>query len=337
MTQTVRQSKETMRALVVDRYGPIEDVELREMPRPVPGAGELLIRVRAASINSADVRMIRARPFFVRFFSGFIRPLGGILGPDAAGEVIEVGEGVTRFKPGDRVCGDLMDSGAGGFAEYLTTTENLLAPIPEGVSFGQAAALPVAGLTALQSLRDAGGIQPGWEVLIDGASGGVGTFAVQLAKRFGAEVTGVCSTGKLEQTRTLGADHVIDYTVEDFTGNEKNYDLILSCNGVHSIYAYRRRLKPGGTFVSAGGSLGHVFGSMILGKLLAGPTGKKITNLHAHADTNDLEYLLELVATGGITPLIERTYPLERGVEALCYVDAGHARGKIVLTMEKPI
>lgn len=322
-----------MKALRYERYGPPEVLELVEMAKPEPAAGEVLLEVKAAALNAADVRLMRADPFFVRFFNGLLRPRIRP-GSDVAGIVRRVGAGVAEFAVGDEVFGDIFDYGAGAVAEYATAGVDVLVRKPDNVSFVAAAALPVAGLTALQSLRDKGGIAAGQRVLINGASGGVGTFALQLAKAFGAEVTAVCSTGKLEQARQLGADHVIDYRREDFTRNGRRYDLIVACNGSQSLFEYLRSLTPTGTFVAAGGDLGAVFGAMLLGPLYTKPAGRTVTNCHGRADKADLRFLAGLLESGGLQPVIDRTYDLTESVEAFRYLDAGHARGKVVVTIE---
>ena len=246
-----------MKAIICPRYGSPDVLQLREVEKPVPQADEVLIQIHAASLNSRDLRMLRANPFFMRLMpGGFFRPKNKILGGDFAGRVEEIGRGVTQFKPGDEVFGYLPSAtGRGTFAEYVCARENYISLKPANLTFEQAAAVPLAAMTALQGLRDKGNIQPGQKVLINGASGGVGTFAVQIAKAFGAEVTAVCSTRNLEMVRSLGADHVIDYTKEDFTKNGLKYDLILAVNGYHPISDYLRALKPEGSYVVAGGSM----------------------------------------------------------------------------------
>ncbi|MBD3372014.1 MAG: zinc-binding dehydrogenase, partial [Candidatus Coatesbacteria bacterium] len=259
-----------MKAVVYERYGPPEVLRHTELHKPEPRPGEVLIAVRATTVTAGDCRMRRADPFMVRFFNGLFRPRRiPVLGFEIAGVVEAVGEGVGSFRPGDEVCA-FNGFGFGGYAEFRRLPASgplktgVVALKPRNLDFGEAAAVPTGGITAVGFLRAAEPLA-GRRILIYGASGSVGTYAVQLAKHQGAEVTGVCSTRNLELVRSLGADHVIDYTAEDFTRNEKNYDLIVSCNGVHSIFEYRRCLKPGGTFVAAGGGLGPVFGSMILG------------------------------------------------------------------------
>jgi NADPH:quinone reductase-like Zn-dependent oxidoreductase len=244
-----------------------------------------------------------------------------------------LGGSVTQFKPGDEVFGDIAGGSGGGFAEYAAAPEKALAPKPANLSFEQAAAVPMAGVTALQGLRDEGKIQPGQSVLINGASGGVGTFAVQIAKAFGAQVTAVCSTRNLEQARAIGADHVIDYTKEDFTQSGQQYDLILAANGYHPLSAYERALKPQGIYVMAGGTFSQIFQSMLLGPRKSKPGGKKMGGVSAKASQGDLLILKEMIEAGEITPVIDRRYPLSETAEALRYLGDGHARGKVIITV----
>ena len=246
-----------MKAIICPRYGSPDVLQLREVEKPVPQADEVLIQIHAASLNSRDLRMLRANPFFMRLMpGGLFRPKNKILGCDFAGQVEVIGSRVTQFKPGDEVFGYLPSAtGRGTFAEYVCAREKYISLKPANLTFEQAAAVPLAAMTALQGLRNKGNIQPGQKVLINGASGGVGTFAVQIAKAFGAEVTGVCSTRNLEMVHSLGADHVIDYSEEDFTQNGQQYDLILAVNGYHPISDYLRALKPEGSYVVAGGSM----------------------------------------------------------------------------------
>jgi NADPH:quinone reductase-like Zn-dependent oxidoreductase len=271
-------------------------------------------------------------PIIIRLMvGGLLRPKDPRFGSDVAGTVQAVGENVQQFRPGDEVFG----CAKGAFAEYVLARETYLALKPATVSFEQAAAAPVAALTALQGLRDAGGIRPGQAVLIQGASGGVGTFAVQLAKAFGAEVTAVCSPKNLDLARSLGADHVIDYTQEDFTRNQQRYDLILAVNGYHSLSAYKRALKPQGTYVCAGGTLPQFFEAMLLGAWMSRTGGKKLGSMGiAKVNQQDLVYLGELLEAGKIVPVIDRTYPLSEIAEAIRYVEDTHAQGKVVITLE---
>ncbi len=320
-----------MKAIVCTKYGPPDVLRLEEVEKPAPRDNEVLIRVRAASLNAYDWHLLTADIFPVRLMGGgFLRPKDKIPGADIAGQVEAVGKSVTRFKPGDAVYGD---AGHGGFAEYVCAREDRLGPKPVNLSFEESAAVPMAGLTVLQALRDNGKIRAGKKVLINGASGGVGTFAVQIAKSFGAEVTAVCSTSKLDMVRSLGADVVIDYTREDFTKSGKRYDLILAANGYHSILAYRRALAPGGIYVMAGGKPAQLFQAMLLGPLVSIGSGKKLGGMVAKADPKDLDYLRGLLEAGTIKPVIDRRYALSETAEALRYLGEGHARGKIVITV----
>src|SRR5512135_2297490 len=270
-----------MKAIICPKYGSPDVLQLREMAKPVPQDDEVLIEIRAACLNSRDLRMLRANPFFMRLMpGGLFRPKNKILGADLAGQVEAVGSNVRQFKPGDEVFGYLPSAtGRGTFAEYVCARENLITLKPANLTFEQAAAVPLSAITALQGLRDNGNIQPGQKVLINGASGGVGTFAVQIAKAFGAEVTGVCSTRNLEMVRSIGADHVIDYTKEDFTQNGRQYDLILAANGYHPLSAYRRALTPQGIYVFSGGLPKQTFQSLFLGPIMSESHGRKMTSV----------------------------------------------------------
>jgi NADPH:quinone reductase-like Zn-dependent oxidoreductase len=264
-----------MKAIVYREYGPPDVLNLEEVQKPTPKDDEVLVKVHAASANAADWHLMRADPFLVRVMGfGLLRPKNGLLGADISGRIEAVGRNVTQFQPGDEVFGNLFGRGLGGFAEYACATEDALASKPANVSFEEAAAVPLAAVTALQGLRHKGQVQPGQKVLINGASGGVGTFAVQIAKTFGAEVTGVCSTAKLDMVRSIGADHVIDYTKEDFTRNGQHYDLILAANGYHPISNYKRALSPNGTYVMTGGSGAQMLQAMTLGPIMS-ITGSK--------------------------------------------------------------
>ena len=325
-----------MKAAVYTRYGPPDVLKLVEREQLAPADDQVLVKVRAASVNAADWRMLMARPFLARLYSGLLRPKRQVLGADVAGTVERVGTNVRRFEPGDTVFGDLMPHGWGGFAEYAVAHEEAFASKPARLTFEEAAALPMAGVTALQGLRDAGGLRPGEKVLVHGASGGVGTFAVQLAKLLGAEVAGVCSTGKVDLVRSLGADHVIDYTREDFTRGGERWDLILAANGDHPILDYQRALRPGGRYVMAGGSSRQMFEALILGQLIFMGSGKRMAALSAKVNPKDLAYLADLVETGQLKPLIDRRYPLREVPEAIRFVAEGHARGKVVVDVAEP-
>jgi NADPH:quinone reductase-like Zn-dependent oxidoreductase len=305
--------------------------------KPIPQEDEVLIQIHAASLNSRDLRMLRANPFFMRLIpGGLFHPKNKILGADVAGRVETVGRYVKQFKPGDEVFGYLpVATGRGTFAEYVCAKENLITLKPANLTFEQAAAVPLAAITALQALRDKGQIQPGQKVLINGASGGVGTFAVQIAKAFGAEVTGVCSTSKVDMVRSIGADHVIDYTQEDFTKNGQHYDLILAANGYHSISDYKRVLTPKGTYVMTGGAMAQLSEAMLKGPWISMTGSQKMGNLLAKPNNADLAFMKELLEAGKVVPVIERTYPLSEVAEAIRYLEEGHAQGKVVITVEQ--
>lgn len=322
-----------MKAIVFTEYSSPEVLQLAELPQPIPRADEVLIKVRAASVNAADWRMMSADPFLVRFYSGLLKPKKITrLGADIAGVIEAVGSDVTQFKPGDEVFGDVFTSGMGSFAEYKCAPERELVLKPAKVTFEEAAAVPLACMTALHALRDVGRVRAGERVLINGASGGVGSFAVQLAKYFGAEVTAVCSTKKIELARALGADHVIDYTREDFTGGGNQYDLIVAVNGYRSIFDYWRTLAPEGRYAMIGGGSAQLFQALLLGPLLS-IGGRKMAAVSSKPNQRDLRFIKELLETGKIKPLIDRRYPLSEVPEAIRYVEAGHASGKVVITM----
>lgn len=324
-----------MKAVVFTEYGSTDVLRFTVVDKPVPADNEVLVRVCASSVNAADWRMMRADPFLVRLYAGLFRPKRfQTLGADIAGRVEAVGRNVTQFKPGDEVFGDVFASGFGGFAEYKCARENELVLKPVNLSFGEAAAVPLAALTALHGLRDMGQIQAGQKVLINGASGGVGTYAVQLAKHFGAEVTAVCSAAKAEQARSLGADHVIDYAQEDFTRGGKQYDLILAVNGSRSIFDYKRALSPRGIYVMAGGKATQLFQALLLGPWLSLFGQQKLGALSSQPNQKDLRYMKELLESGKVKPVIDRRYPLSQVADAIRYVEAGHARGKVVINVE---
>jgi NADPH:quinone reductase-like Zn-dependent oxidoreductase len=323
-----------MKAVVYEKYGPPDVLKLTDVEKPAPQDGKVIVKVMAVSLNSWDLRFLRADPFLVRIMGGgFLKPKNHILGADISGVIESVGKEVTRFKPGDAVFGDLAGSGSGGLAEYTCARDGAFAMKPAGMGFEEAAALPMAAVTALQGLRDKGRIRPGQKVLINGASGGVGTFAVQIATVLGAEVTAVCSAGKQELARSLGADHVIDYGREDFTNDGKAYNLILGVNGYHPIRAYKRALAPGGTYVMIGGSTAQIMQAMLFGKYFS-KDGKKMGAMTAASNPGDLEYIAGLVEAGKLRPVIDRRYPLSEAVEAFRYLAEGHARGKVVITVE---
>ena len=322
-----------MKAIMYTHYGSPDVLQSKEVPTPIPQENEVLIKVRAASVNPADWHLLRADPFPARLYAGLLKPKHTILGADVAGVVETVGANVKQFKPGDEVFGDLFACGGGAFAEYACAQENAVALKPAALSFEEAAAVPLAAITALQGLRNKGHIAPKEKVLINGASGGVGTFAVQIAKYFGAEVTGVCSTKNLELVRSLGADFVIDYTKEDFTAKAPRYDLIFACNGYHPISHYKRALSPKGRYVMAGGSGAQMAEAIFFGPFASITGGKKMGSMAAKSNQQDLLFVKELLETGKMKPIIDRRYPLEEVAQAIRYLEKGHARGKVIITV----
>ncbi|MBI5842015.1 MAG: NAD(P)-dependent alcohol dehydrogenase [Chloroflexi bacterium] len=320
-----------MKAMVYAKYGPPDVLQLKEVEKPTPRDDEVLIKIYAASVNAADWHLLTADIFLVRLAMGLLKPKYTILGADVAGRVEAIGRNVKQFQLGDEVFGDVFGHGNGSFAEYVSVPESDLVLKPANLSFEQAAAVPLAAVTALQGLRDQGQIRPGQKVLINGASGGVGTFAVQIAKSFGAEVTAVCSTQNLDIARSIGADQVIDYTKEDFTQNGQQYDLILAANGYHSILDYKRALCPRGIYVMAGGSQAQMFQALLLGPWMSQSKGKKLGALSAKANQKDLVLIKELLEAGKVVPVIDKRYPLREVPEALRYLGAGHARGKVII------
>lgn len=323
-----------MKAIVFTQYGSPDVLQLKEVEKPTPKDNEVLIKVHAAAMNAGDCYFLRGKPFLVRFDLGLFKPNRHILGSDIAGRVEAVGKNVREFKPGDEVFADISGCGFGGFADYVAVPENVLALKPNNLSFEEAAAVPMAAVTALKGLRDKGKIQAGQKVLINGASGGVGTFAVQIAKAFGAEVTAVCSTRHVDMMRSLGADHVIDYTKEDFTRNGQQYDLIIAANGYYPIFVYKRLLKPNGTYVATGGAMAQIFQGLLLGPVLSMTGSKKLGALAAKPDQKDLTFVAQLLTDGKIRPVIDRCYPLNETPEAFRYLEQGHARGKVIITVE---
>jgi NADPH:quinone reductase-like Zn-dependent oxidoreductase len=319
-----------MKAIVYTKYGLPEVLQLKDVEKPTPKDDEVLIKIHAASVNAYDWHFLTADIFLIRLMGGgLLKPKNTRLGADVAGRVEAVGKNVKQFQPDDEVFGMVR----GGFAEYACALENALTFKPSNLSFEEAAAVPMAAVTALQGLRDEGQIQAGQKVLINGASGGVGTFAVQIAKSFGAEVTAVCSTRNVDQARSLWADHVIDYTKEDFTQSGQQYDLILAANGYHPLSAYKRALTPKGIYVMAGGSKAQIFQAMFIGSLMSETGGRKMGGVSAKRSQKDLAFLKELLEAGKVVPVIDRRYPLSEAAEALRYLGEGHARGKVVITV----
>ncbi len=323
-----------MKAIVYTEYGPPDVLQLREVEKPAPRDDEALVKVHAASVNAWDWDLLRGTPFLNRLFFGLLKPKKiKILGADIAGRVEAVGGNVKQFQPGDEVFGDISGCGWGGFAEYACARENALVVKPAGMTFEEAAAVPQAAVLALQGLRDKGQIRPRQKVLINGAGGGVGAFAVQMAKSFGAEVTGVDSAEKLDMMRSMGADRVIDYTQEDFTKNGGRYDLILDVAGYRSIFDYRRALSPKGIYVMVGGSMSLMFQVLFLGPWIS-MAGSQKMGILMHKPNKDLALMKALFEAGKVVPVIDRRYPLSGVAEALRYFGEGHARGKVVITLE---
>ncbi len=320
-----------MKAMVRHTYGPPDVLHLEDVPKPTAGERGVLVRVHAASANAGDWHLLRGTPFPFRFIAGLFTPKYLVLGTDIAGRVEAVGPRVTQFKPGDDVFGELSRSGFGGYAEYVVAPETALALKPNDASFEEAAAIPTSGLTALQGLRK-GGIRQGQKVLIHGAAGGVGTFAVQIARSFGAEVTAVCGPGSVEVVRSIGADHVLDYTRNDFALAGPQYDVILAANGDRSIWDYKRALSRNGIYVMTGGSNRQLLHALLYGALLS-LGNQKFGNLLTRPSQADLLFLKDLIETGKIKPVIDRRYGLRDVPEAIRYVEEGHARGKVVVTV----
>jgi len=320
-----------MKAIVYEKYGPPDVLQLREVEKPTPKDNEVLVKVHATSANYSDWAFVRGKPLLRLMTGGLLKPKHKILGDDIAGRVEAVGRNVKQFQPGDEVFGI---SNFGAFAEYRCVNEDKLVLKPANISFEEAAAIPVAAIPALQGLRDKGQIQSGQKVLINGASGGVGTFAVQIAKSFGAEVTAVCSTRKLDMVRSIGADHVVDYTQEDFTKREERYDLILAVGGYHPILDYRRALSPEGIYVCIGGSTAQYFQATLLGPLISMMGSKKMGSVLGKPNQKDYAFLIELFEAGKVVPVIDRRYTLSEVAEALRYLEEGHARGKVVITVK---
>ncbi|MEV0378508.1 NAD(P)-dependent alcohol dehydrogenase [Nonomuraea sp. NPDC050643] len=323
-----------MKAIRYHAYGPPEVIRLEETGKPDVGDDDVLIRVRAACVNPGDLHFLRGTPYIFRLMAGLTRPKSPRLGNDLAGEVEAVGKNVTRFQPGDGVYG----CAPGAFAEYVVVREDgPVARKPGGLTYEQAAAVPTSGLTALQALRDKGGLKAGQRILVNGAAGGVGTFAVQLAKAYGAEVSGVCSTANVELVRSLGADHVVDYTKEDFTRSGRSYDLFLDNVGNRSLPDCRRVLTPQGAFIpnsgSGGGKVMGVVGRLVKLMVMTRFVRHRFVNFMTKENADDLDALRELIEAGKVTPVIDRSHPLAEAAEAIGYAERGHARGKVILTV----
>ncbi|HRV93168.1 MAG TPA: NAD(P)-dependent alcohol dehydrogenase [Anaerolineae bacterium] len=325
-----------MKAIVYHTYGSPNVLKLADVAKPAPGDDEVLIKVHAAALNSWDWDRLTGKPYVYRLLFGLLKPKLPILGADVAGTIEAVGRNVKQFQPGDAVFGDLCEGGWGGLAEYVCARETALTLKPAGMTFEQAAAIPQAGVLALQGLRDKRPVQPGQKVLINGAGGGVGTFAVQMAKSFGAEVTGVDSPAKLEMLRSLGADHVIDYTQEDYTQTGRQYDLIVDVVARRSISDYKRALTPQGTFVVIGGSIATILQTATLGTWYSKSGGKQMSLL-MHRPNKDLASIIALFESGQVVPVIDKYYSLPEAAEAIRYLGAGQAKGKVVITVERAL
>jgi NADPH:quinone reductase-like Zn-dependent oxidoreductase len=320
-----------LKAIVYTEYGPPEVLRLAEVEKPAPNEHQVLVQVRAGSVNRSDWETLTGSPLYARV-GGLFRPGSPILGSDIAGRVEQVGQNVTQFRPGDEVFG-LLPSYGGGFAEYACAPETALALKPPGISFELAASIPQAGVIALQGIRDDGHVRPGQKVLINGAGGGAGSLAVQLAKLSGAQVTGVDSAAKLDFVRSLGADHVIDYAREDFTRGGDQYDLILDVIARRSAFAYARALAPGGTCFVVGGSVATLFQMLLFGPWIKRTSGKTVRLLFVRPDPKAMLEIAQLFQTGKLAPVIDRVYPLSEVPEALRYLGQGHVRGKLVITV----
>jgi NADPH:quinone reductase-like Zn-dependent oxidoreductase len=325
--------KDAMKAIVYTEYGSPGVLQLKEVAKPVPKDDEILIQVHAVSLNRSDWEGLTGKPLYARI-GGLRKPRHQILGGDIAGRVETVGKNIRHFQPGDEVFGETMRY-SGGFAEYVCVPETALALKPAGMTFEEAAAIPQAGVIALQGIGDKGQVQPGQQVLINGAGGSAGAFAVQLAKYYGAEVTGVDNPGKLDFMRSLGADHVIDYTRQDFTSSGKQYDLILDLVGYRSVFAYQRALRPNGRCLFVGGSVATMFQILLLGPWISRTRGRHIRILAVQPNRKDLVAITELVEAGKINTVIDRQYPLHEVPEALRYLGEGRARGKVVITVKQ--
>ena len=325
-----------MKAIVNTKYGPPDVLEFKEVEKPSAKDNDVLIKIYATSVNRGDWYFLTGKPFMVRLIPGGpLKPKTKILGGDVAGKIEAVGKNVKQFHTGDEVFGDISESGMGAFAEYVSAPENVLAQKPGNLSFEEAAAVPSTAVTALQGIRDTGEIQPGQKVLIDGASGGVGTYAVQIAKSYGTEVTAVCSTGKMDMVRSIGADHAIDYTKKDFALNGQRYDLIIDVNGHHSLSDNKRALSPEGTYVLIGGTIPQIFKTMFLGPLMSKKGSKKMGHMGTvKINQKDLVVMKELLEAGKVVPVIDRRYTLSEVPEAFRYFGEGHAKGKVVITVE---
>jgi NADPH:quinone reductase-like Zn-dependent oxidoreductase len=320
-----------MKAIVYSNYGGTEKLQLKEVEKPKVSDNEVLVKVHAASVNSWDWDRLTGKPYFYRLLSGLRKPKLKILGADIAGQIESFGKNVTGFRPGDKVLSDLCQYKWGGFAEYVCVPAGLLTRMPESMTFQEAAAIPQAAVLALQGLQDIKPVQAGQKVLINGAGGGVGTFAVQMAKTFGAEVTGADSQDKLEMIHSLGADHVMDYSTENYVRTGRTYDLIIDVVARQSVFAYKRALKPGGVFVAIGGMVPTILGILFFGPVLSLFGNKKLSIL-AHSPNKNMDNILKLFEDGNIKSVIDKCFPLNKTAEALDYIGNGRVKGKIVIT-----
>jgi len=318
-----------VKAIVYEKYGPPGVLRLEEVDKPIPKEDEVLVKIRAASINYGDAVLVRGKPLVGRLWSGLFAPKHKILGTDIAGQVEAVGSKARQFELGDEVFADIGDCGFGAFAEYVAVPEKALAPKPANITFEEAAVVPQAAVVALQGLRNKGQIQQGYKVLVNGASGGIGTFAVQITRAFGAEVTGVCGTRNLDMVRSIGAHYVIDYTQEDFTQNGERYDLVFDIVANRSISDYLRALNPGGTYVACAFNPTAMF----LGPLMSKKDGKRVTSFYQKPDVEDLIFIKRFIEAGKIKPVIDRRFPLNEVPEAMHYLEAGCGYGKIAIMM----
>lgn len=326
-----------MKAIIFTKYGLPDVLQLKEVEKPIPNDNEVLIKIHAASINSWDWELLRGTPFLNRLMFGLLKPKKiNVLGCDIAGQVEAVGKSVKHLHVGDEVFGDLSANGWGGYAEYLCAPENALTIKPASMTYEQAASIPQAGLLALQGLVDKGGVHHGQKVLINGAGGGAGTFAIQIAKSYGAQVTAVDGTSKLEMMRSLGADHVIDYTQENYTKNGQTYDLIIDFSAYHSFFDYKRALKANGTFLMVGGSSGLANKCLFLGAFISMTSSKKM-GLLLHKPNKGLAKMKELIEGGKVKPVIDRCYPLSETADAFRYFATGIVQGKLIIHIEKPL
>ncbi|NND35191.1 MAG: NAD(P)-dependent alcohol dehydrogenase [Saprospiraceae bacterium] len=326
-----------MKAIMHETYGFPEVLQYGEIDKPSPGDNEVLVEVHAASLNAGDLSDLKGRPLFIRLLYGLHKPRNTKLGYDFAGRVVQTGKKVKHFEPGDDVFGDLSSFGWGAFAEFVCAPEEAMTRKPANATYEEAAAIPVAAQVALQGLRDKGRIKSGQHVLINGASGGVGTFAVQIAKSYDTQVTAVCSTKNIELVRAIGADYVIDYTREDFTKNGSHYDLILAANGNHSIFQYQRALSKNGSLVVTGGSGTQFFQALVLGPLLSAIGSQKMGAMLMRPSNRDLQFLQMLFKKGKIKSIIDRRYSLNQIAQAMQYLSEGHAKGKIIINIKSNI